>query len=89
MNNKDWQIIELESTVKCTIKPSPIHGIGVFAIKDIKKGDRLYCFPQQTERKFYNVPYGSFNQFSPEVRELIAEVYRCWQDITERQRKES
>ena len=35
------QIMELSSTVKCKLAPSNIHGIGVFAIRDIKKGEKF------------------------------------------------
>lgn len=31
----------LEKNVWCTIAPSPIHGVGVFAIRDIRKGTKL------------------------------------------------
>lgn len=33
---------ELNDTVKLTIKPSDIHGVGVFAIRDIKKDEDLH-----------------------------------------------
>ncbi len=29
--------------IKVKLAPSKIHGIGVFALKDIKKGEKLYC----------------------------------------------
>ena len=29
--------------LKCTLAPSKIHGIGVFAIVDVKKGEKMYC----------------------------------------------
>lgn len=29
--------------IKCTIKPSKIHGVGVFAIRDIKAGEKMFC----------------------------------------------
>ena len=71
MNAQEWQIVELNTTARCTLKPSPIHGIGVFAIKDIKKGDRAYCLPQRIERKWFSIPYGSFNKIDKELREII------------------
>lgn len=71
MNSQEWQIVELNTTVKCTLKPSPIHGIGVFTLRDIKKGERMYCFTQSTERRWYTIPYGSFNKIDQDVRELI------------------
>ena len=68
--SKDDQINELNSEVLCTLKPSPIHGIGVFAIRTIPKGERCYCRPNFTP-KFYNIPFGSLNKLFPEVKELV------------------
>lgn len=52
--------------LKCTLAPSKIHGIGVFAIVDIKKGEKMYCG---------TLPFNEFvglpEQLLPEVRELI------------------
>lgn len=33
----------LNNSVWCTLRPSPVHGIGVFAIRDIPQGQKLYC----------------------------------------------
>ena len=68
--SKDDQINELNSEVRCTLKPSPIQGIGVFAIRDIPKGERCYCRPNLAP-KFYNIPFGSLNKLFSEVRELV------------------
>jgi len=67
---KDDQINELNSEVRCVLKPSPIHGIGVFAIRDIRKGERLYCTPNLIP-KFYDIPFGSLSKLFPEVKELV------------------
>lgn len=32
----------LEETVWCTLAPSKIHGVGVFAVRDIPRGQKLY-----------------------------------------------
>ena len=66
----EQQINELNSEVCCTLAPSSIHGIGVFAIIDIKKGKRLYCTPRIIPR-FYKIPFGSLNKLFPEVKELV------------------
>lgn len=68
--SKDQQIAELNSEVKCVVGPSKIHGVGVFAIRDIIKGDRAYCRPN-IKRRFYNVSYGSLNKLFPEIKEII------------------
>ena len=36
--NKEALLNELANTTYVMIKPSPLHGIGVFAIRDIPKG---------------------------------------------------
>lgn len=75
MNEQERQIYELNATVKCKLAPSKIHGIGVFAIRDIQKGERLYVRPDASQspelRVWYKVPFGSFGKLFPEVRELI------------------
>lgn len=49
---------------------SKIHGIGVFALRNIYKGERCYCTPNIIP-KFYNIPFGSLNKLFPEVKELV------------------
>ena len=36
-------IEELNSTVWAALAPSKVHGIGVHAVRDIPKGQRVYC----------------------------------------------
>lgn len=72
--NQEQQIILLNSSVKCNIGPSPIHGLGVFALTDIQKGQKCYCKPPFLDTgvaEWFHVPYGSFKKLFPEVRELI------------------
>lgn len=68
--NFDEQAAWLNSVVKLRLAPSPIHGVGIFAMRDIQKDTKLYAdaFPQ-----LYNLPYSSFNKLFPEVRDLILE----------------
>jgi len=69
-------INELNSTIKCRIAPSNIHGVGVFAIRNVKKGEKLYCKPLNfATRTFYMLPYGEFCNLYPEVRELILDQF--------------
>ena len=63
----------LNKSVWATLKPSPIHGVGVFAIRDILKGTVI---TEHTVHNIYDahlcfVPVGEFDQIVPEVRELI------------------
>ena len=71
MTEQEKQIIELNRTVKCTLALSKIHGIGVFAIRDIKRGEKLYCIIESPERKWYTVLYKDFDKLIPEVKDLI------------------
>lgn len=64
------EIKELNDQVKCTVRPSSVHGVGVFAIRDIKKGEKLYCQGNPNTR-WYAIPYDLFDQLHPDVRELI------------------
>ena len=68
--SKEQQIAELNSEVRCTIKPSKIAGVGVFALRDIPKDDRCYIAPRMIPR-FYNIPFGSLNKLFPEIKELV------------------
>ena len=67
---QDQAIDLLNSHVKLRIAPSSIHGIGVFAIRDIPKGARLNADLAPIP---YKVPYSSFNKLFPEIRELLLE----------------
>ena len=67
---RNEQIDFLNETVKCRLAPSPVHGIGVFAMRDIKKGDTLHCFPKHPAQ-WFNIPFGSMSKLLPEVKELI------------------
>ena len=78
MNKQEEQIAELNTTVTCTIAPSPIHGAGVFAIRDISKGKQLYCYPKDRIIRMYSLPYGSRNKLLPEVRDLILQRWASW-----------
>lgn len=68
----DEQIRVLNKEVRCTIAPSSIHGIGVFALRDIVKGEELYVRPTLYQ-SWYTVPYERFNELRPEIAKLISE----------------
>lgn len=60
----------LNTIVRLKLKPSPIDGIGVFAIQDIPKDTKLYAniFPQA-----YRIPYKDFKRIKPKIADLIIE----------------
>lgn len=69
LSNED-QIDELNSRVKTYLAPSKIHGIGVFALRDVFKGQKLYADYTPT---VYSLPYSHFSKLFPEVREYLIE----------------
>jgi SET domain-containing protein len=71
MNTNIQKVIDhLEMNVKSKIAPSPIHGIGVFAIKDIKKGEQV--FPQwDGETGVYMLPKDKLKNLPEGVQDLL------------------
>ena len=57
---------EINATVLATIKPSPIHGVGVFAVQDIKKGAKMYI--KWSRMGFLQT---TLSKLKPEVRKII------------------
>ena len=70
MNKQEQDIAELNTIVKAIIAPSKISGVGVMAIRDIMKGEKIYA---DRMSKLYHIPYGSFGKLFPDVREIITE----------------
>ena len=60
----------LNKTVWCTIGQSKIHGIGVLALRDIKKGTRIYCTGESREYITEDL-----DKILPEIRKLIIQRY--------------
>jgi SET domain-containing protein len=60
----------LNATVKLRIAPSPIHGVGVFAMRDIPKGTKLYAdrAPQP-----YRISEGNLSKLFPDVLTELSE----------------
>ena len=69
MKSQEEQIEELRSEVKCRIGVSKISGVGVIAIRDIKKGEVLHC--RIEEPKWYTVTYENLSRLPDEIRQLI------------------
>lgn len=66
---QDEQIDFLNSSVKAKLAPSKIHGIGVFALQDIRKNEKANCVPLK-DFHWFTIPYGSMSKLFPEIREL-------------------
>lgn len=68
--NQQEQINELNTEIRCKLGQSKIHGVGVFAIRDIKSGEKCYIMPKG-EAKWYQVSWTNLNKLFPEVRDII------------------
>lgn len=64
------QARELNNVVTTYLAPSKVHGVGVFALRDLKQGQKLYAdlFP-----KMYNLRYDYFEDLVPEIKEKLLE----------------
>ena len=66
---------DINKTVLATIRPSKVEGVGVFAIQDIKKGERMYLR--------WN-PMGmlqtTLSKLKPEVRKIIEQRWPIVKD---------
>lgn len=69
---RDEQAAKLNTYVKCRVAPSPIHGVGVIAIRDIEKGQRLYA---DVIPEVFDLPYSSFSHLFPVVKQLLLERF--------------
>lgn len=54
--------------MKTRLAPSKIHGIGVFALRDISKGEKLYADVRPT---VYTLTYADTKKLRPKIREII------------------
>lgn len=61
----------LNNTVWATLRTSPIHGIGVFAIRDIPTGTVITDHSGKDMKVLVEVSEEDFYQILPEIRELI------------------
>lgn len=69
-------IKDLEENVCCRIKPSPVHGVGVFAIRDIPKGTDPFGGLRNTRWKKIPLHRIRANRKIPHaVKELVESFY--------------
>lgn len=64
------QVAMLNTFVRVRLAPSKVHGIGVFAIRDIPKDTRIYA---DNMPEIFDLPHKQFSNLYPEVRELLLE----------------
>lgn len=65
-------IAMINDVAKVKLGVSEVHGIGVFAIRDIKKGERIYA---DAMPNMLDIPYKYFKDILPEAREMILERF--------------
>lgn len=68
--SNDEAIEKLNTECKLRLAPSSVHGIGVFAIRDIPRGQRIYSDNMPV---LYRLPYANFGKLFPEVSEILLE----------------
>lgn len=66
----DEAIDHVRNNIKTELKCSPVQGIGVFTIKDIKKGEQLLPL-WQGETMLYAIPMSEFKTFDEKVQEIV------------------
>ena len=54
-----FQVAMLNTLAKIRLAPSDIHGVGVFAMRDIPKGEKLYA---DNQPEYFDLPYSEFDK---------------------------
>ncbi|MBC7889237.1 MAG: SET domain-containing protein [Ferruginibacter sp.] len=73
-------LAELNSETYVMIKPSPVEGIGVFAIRDIPKGCcSMFSKPGGEQEEWLKIPRPEIDLLPPHSRQLI-ETYCLYDD---------
>lgn len=67
----DEQIKRLNESVWCTVLPSPIEGVGVFAIRDIPNGTIIWA----RKKEIFNIPIDRLNEIQKDVRKLLLDKF--------------
>jgi hypothetical protein len=60
----------------CRLAPSPIHGIGVFAIRDIPRGKNPFnTLPKYARPRYVRMTNAELDALPPKVREMICALF--------------
>lgn len=70
MTTQDQMIAELNTLIRLKIAPSKIEGVGVFAMRDIPMGTKLYT---EITPRVYKIPYGSISKLFPDIKQILLE----------------
>lgn len=66
--NADTTAALLNTIVLTKIAPSPIHGVGVFALRDLHAGQKLYL---DSLPRPYKLSKGNLGKLFPEVKDIL------------------
>lgn len=74
--NKHELIEDLEKNIYCRVQASPVHGVGVFAVRDIPKGVNPFVgrLPAPWKKISYNDVMENQN-ILPQVKEYVKAMY--------------
>lgn len=70
--NKAQLLKHLKEEVYCRVKPSPIHGVGLFALRDIPKGTDP--FVNSLSDKYIELTMEEMDSLNPGVRKLVHDM---------------
>jgi len=65
----------LNKSIKTRLGASEVHGVGLFAMRDIKKGETLYA---DIINHQFDIPYKKFKLLRPEIAE---EILGMWPNV--------
>lgn len=67
-NLKQQQIDHLNARVKTRLAPSKIHGVGLFALRDLSKGEKLFADDGPIR---FTLTFSDMKKLRPEIREML------------------
>ncbi len=70
--NKKQLLKHLREEVYCRVKPSPIHGVGLFALRDIPKGTDP--FVNSLSDEYVELTQEEMDTLDPQVRKLVHDM---------------
>ncbi|MHB1953796.1 MAG: SET domain-containing protein-lysine N-methyltransferase [Sulfobacillus sp.] len=73
--SKEDLIRHLKQDIYCRLKPSPVHGIGVFAIRDIDPGTDPFCRLFAQHDRATNLTTSEFQELPPPVQRYVLDFF--------------
>lgn len=70
MSKQNETVVLLNTLIRVKIAPSEIHGVGVFAMRDIPKNTKLYA---EMTPQVFKLPYEDMDNLFPEIKQMLLE----------------